>query len=713
MAFVNAAGVPEYHRLWTESNRRQPPRTATDSPLLALGRSSDVDPLLPEQVVDARSVLLARSELVDGPCAESAGGGRAELLADVLAGQRRIVERFLRGRRGRFGPDQSRPLGDLDALVREGRDIFVVVKFMDEAPHLAATLHSLIHQDGVDLRRLVVVAVDNNSTDGSDAIVKSVAAQNPGPARIVYLNQPMPGAGNAARLGVDTCIATVYEMCRADGRWERLQTATIAVSDGDTVYHPATLDTIASILDDCPAVDGVMPFLTYKFTAALRLFREYRPALAEPMRRCAESLEPTRVPVDLSTVRAHDELPRGLRRRTSRGMVLATAGGATVTVPLTGQDAWGRRFGLLVDGEGHLAYLFEDRTLVLDLAPVSGFDGALVFLENGGVRRDEKWRWHTLVGHDLFLLWSFAGMGLPETMIFPDTSDALKTFRVWSFAIGGQHQLRRPGLRIATGSDYQSGRVLQAVGCCVRLGPAEVFAETETDRLIKMIRNFVNRQSVFYGETRSAALERATGLYVHMTRIQGEIEQEMRGYDDAVFEHTAFPERVLFPLRWMFQNAVRFYAHGRKQRRIVRERVLRRVFPAATADRIERELLTAGTLQELAAAPFSEKQVLAERVAEQIIGRHYREIMRFYVDTLRDFFTAHGVPPECYGWLLDGLEESRNAVVERPVPVDPAAVWSGSEFDIDVARGQVVRLRPEAGSERSPVRGQSTSAARP
>ena len=554
--------------------------------MLELGRSSDVDPLRPEQVADARRVLRRRRS------------GEA-----VWDDQRRIVERFLAGRRAHFGAEQSRPLADVPAFVHEGRDIFVVVKFMDEGPHLSATLRSLLDQRGIDLGRVVILAVDHNSTDGSDAVVKEAIASNRTAARILYLNQPVPGAGSAARLGVDTCIATVYEMCRVDNRWDRLQSATIAVSDGDTVYHPETLSTLDGMLAHDPDVDGVMPFLTYKFTAALRLFHDHT-----------------------------------------------------------------------------------------DHLPTRGFERALAFLMDGRVRTDERWRWHSVIGHDLFLYWSFAGMGLPESMVFPDTSDALKTFRVWSFAIGGQHQLRRPGLRIATGSDYQSGRVLQAVGCTVRLGPAGVFAETETDRLIKMVRNFVRRQSVFYGETRSAAFERATGLYLHMTRIQGEIERELRSLDDDVFAHTVFPERVLFPLRWILQNAVRYYAHGHAERGIVRERVLRVMFPGS-AERIERHNLDEATVRAVVEAPFAAKQDLAERVAERIIEAHYPEIMAFYGTTLRSFFDAYDISAESYEWLLDGVAGSLNALVERPPAVDPAAVWDSPEFDIDVERGQVTRMR--------------------
>jgi hypothetical protein len=177
-----------------------------------------------------------------------------------------------------------------------------------------------------------------------------------------------------------------------------------------------------------------------------------------------------------------------------------------------------------------------------------------------------------------------------------------------------------------------------------------------------------------------------------MTRIQGDLERELRDYDDAVFEHTVFPERVLFPLRWMFQNAVRYLAHGDTERAVVRDRVLLPVFGPAHAADIERDLLGAQLHDALTAVPFHEKQAVAERVAEQLIGAYYPDIMRFYAATLRDFFDRHQVAPEHFEWLLDGIERSRNAIREQPPPVDPAAVWDGREFDIDIARGQVVRM---------------------
>jgi Glycosyltransferase like family 2 len=668
-----------FHHTWTRQRRAEPPATALNSPLLALHASSDVDRLLPEQIRDARQVLLAR---------EAAGGAAPHDL------QRQVVRRFLAGRAAHFGAQQCAPFDEAAELAREGRDVFLIVKFMDEAPHLEATLRSLLHQDGVDPGRVVIVAVDNNSADGSDRIVKQMAASCSTRARIIYVNQAVPGAGNGARLGVDRCIATVLRMCELDGNWSRLQDALIAVSDGDTVYHPHLLRETVRIFESCPTVDAVMPFLSYKLTAALRLFDGYRPARPDLLRRFAALDRATATRVSLAGETAFECLPRWRRRR--RGddlMELGLADGGVLTVALCNRDGDGRRFGVLRDPAGRLAYVLADRTLVLAEAPVSGSDAALVYLENGGVRAGQKWRWHGLIGHDLFLHWLFAGLGVPEEVVYPDTSDALKTIRAWAFAIGGQHQLRRPGLRIVTGSDYQSGRVLQAVGAVVRLGPAEAMAQTEIDRLIKMVRNLVGDQAVFYGNIRSTALERASGLYVHMTRIQGDIEEEVRGYDDEAFATTVFPERILFLLRWLLQNAMRFYAHEEDEaRRIVADRVLAPMFGENAAG-VERDWFAAGRLDALREAGADERLDVAERLAERFIAENYPALMRLYARTLRDFFDRQHVAAQHYEWLFDGLETSPNAIVVGPRDVDPAAVWDGDEFVIDVARGQVLSMR--------------------
>ncbi len=681
-----------FHYAWTQENQSQHPETALASPLLDLHKTSDVDDIKPRQVRRARRVLRLRREIIGSP-----GGPEdaADSMQEVRRLQRRIVETYLEGRREHFGPEQCLPFEGAVAMVRENRDIFLNIKFMDEAPHIRATLQTLLNQKRVDMSRVVIIGVDNNSTDGSDEIVKEMASAHNTKARIIYTNQPTPGGGSAARFGVDRCIATIHQMCLHDGNWDRLEKAVIAVSDGDTVYHHHLLNEIVDILDNDPSVDGVMPFLVYKFTAALRLFSNYTPVFPDDLQARVDPGTAIEVHVDLSHTGAHDVLPRwGRRRIGDRLMELDAGDDTTLSVELKHRDSAGRQFGVLRDARGNHAYLFEDRSLVLSEAPVSGTDAALVFLENGGVEREEKWRWHSAIGHDMFLMWAFLGMGLPEEMIFPDTSDALKMFRAWSFSVGGQHQLSRPDLPIVTGTDYQSGRILQAVGNTVRLGPSHAYAETEIDRLIKMIRNMARQQSVFYGETRSDGLARSSGMYLHMTRIQDVVEKEIVDYPDEFFQTVFFPERLLFPLRWMLQNAVRFYAHYEPEaQEIVREKILNLIFSAASAETIECASLGEENIKAIREAEYCKKLEIAERIAEDIIDSFYPEIMTFYKETLRSFFTSQRVAGRHYEWLLDDLEETPSAIAEARAKVHPSAVWQGEEFVIDSDRGQVVRLR--------------------
>lgn len=697
-----------YHYVWIVENQQHDPHVALQSPLLALNQTSDVNPIKAEQIMDARQVLRWRRSAfgtIQGCTgAKSAGDtsdempGQAGVLAlvgKVQALQKRIVERFLEGRRAYFGAAQSAPLECYRELASEGRDIFIVVKLIDEEPHIATTLHSILNQRAVDLRRIVIVVVDNNSIDGSTHIVNEIIRHNKSSVRILHIVQSMPGGGNAARLGVDRSLATLYEMCCCDGKWERLQDALIGVSDGDTVYHQELLGNCAAICEGDPNVDGVMPFLTYKLAAGLRLYRKYErvsPCELSPYARWEQAVF---VPVDLFDARSLDEFPRPGRKRCSEDAVeFALASGGRLNIALASRDALGRPFGILKDREGHIAYVRSDRTLVLDGPPVSDLDTVLMVLENGIVCRDEKWRWHSLTGLDLFLRWAFQGMGVPEEMVYPDTSDALKLFRAWSFAVGGQHQLSRPDLRIVTGTDYQSGRVLQIVGAVIRLGPADAYAETETDRLCKMIYNLARDHSVLYGETRSTPIERASGLYLHMTRIQDAIENEIRQYPDEFFRDVIFPERFLFPLRWMLQNALRFYAHWEEAAStMVRRQFLDQVFACGEAEEIEREYFGVKNIGALRGAPFHEKQALAEKLAETIIVRHYGSIMRFYTRTLESFFAAHGVAPPVYAWLLCGLEAGQPALSVQPRHVHPSVVWRDPKFIIDDRRGQVVGIR--------------------
>ncbi|RYZ94929.1 MAG: glycosyltransferase family 2 protein, partial [Moraxellaceae bacterium] len=424
--------------------------------------SSNVNKIPEVQLEDAQKVLSLREKAI--------GSNNAEAFNEITEIQRRIVERHLKGREEFYGAEQVQPFDEVEDLLREGRDTFLIIKFMDEAPHIRATLASLLTQTTVDLGRVVIVAVDNNSTDGSGDIIKATTREIKSKARVIYVNQKIPGGGSAARFGTDRSMATIYKMCTLDQNWSRLQSARIAVTDGDTVYHHEVVHSLCEVFDNEQGVDGVMPFLIYKLTAALRFFKDYQPLNEITLFETSQSVDPVAVDATLSTTEAHNIFVRQGRKLVGDNMVLQQKEGGSVEVPLTCITPDGRRFGVLQDRDGARAFIIEDRTLVLHCAPVSGFDAVMVFMENGGVREDEQWKWHTAIGHDLFLLWMFQNQGVPKEIIAPDTSDALKMFRCWAFAIGGQHQLSKPGLKIVTGTDYQSGRVLQSAGCLTVLG---------------------------------------------------------------------------------------------------------------------------------------------------------------------------------------------------------------------------------------------------
>ena len=669
-----------WNSLPTPSNRNQTPESALKSRLLELMHSSNVNKIPSEQLEDAQRVLALR-------------GAASASSKEVCSLQRRIVERHLAARAEFYGVDQVQPFEQVAELAQEGRDTFLIIKFMDEAPHIRATLASLLTQTKVDLGRVVIVAVDNNSTDGSDRIVRETVAEIPSKARVICVNQRIPGGGSAARYGTDRTLATIYSMCQHDQDWGRLQFARLAVTDGDTVYHHEVVHELCELFDNEPSVDGVMPFLIYKLTAALRFFRRYMPLNERELYEIARSTVPVAVLTLLSNTDAQRDYKRGGRRQVGDHMLLQHTDGSSVRVPLACTAPDGRRFGVLQDPQGALAFILEDRTFVLHQAPVSGFDAALILLENGGVTKDELWKWHTAIGHDLFLLWMFQHSEVPEEIVAPDTSDALKMFRCWAFAIGGQHQLSKPGLKIVTGTDYQSGRVLQSVGCLTVLGTSRAWAETEVDRLAKMVRNFSNAQSVFYGETRSRGLDRASGLYLHMTRIQGKVEQEIRDYPDSFFRDIAFPERVVFPLRWLLQNAVCAYAAGDGALRgLIERQLFLPMFGPEKFFELRTTALTDLVLTELLPLPLDPKRDRAEELAEVMITDAYAEILQFYRRTIESLFAAYGMAEEHYAWLFEGLAHTRNALKEERPRVDPAVVWQGSEFVIDQARGQVVQM---------------------
>ncbi|MET0355891.1 MAG: glycosyltransferase family A protein, partial [Cellvibrio sp.] len=640
------------------ANRKQTPKQALSSRLLELMHSSNVNKIPEVQIEDAQKVLALRQQVL-------AGNKTNESLAEIAQIQQRIVERHLTGREEFYGAEQVQPFDEVEDLLREGRDTFLIIKFMDEAPHIRATLASLLTQTKVDLGRVVIVAVDNNSTDGSGEIIKTTTQEIPSKARVIYVNQKIPGGGSAARYGTDRSMATIYKMCTMDQDWSRLQSARIAVTDGDTIYHHEVVHSLCEVFDNEQGVDGVMPFLIYKLTAALRFFKDYQPLNEKTLFEISQSVSPVAVNTILSNTDAHQFFVRQGRKLTGDHMVLQQKDGGSLQVPLIASTPDGRRFGVLQDPQGARAFVIEDRNIVLHQAPVSGFDAALVFMENGGVREDEQWKWHTAIGHDLFLLWMFQHQEVPEEIISPDTSDALKMFRCWAFAIGGQHQLSKPGFKIVTGTDYQSGRVLQSAGCMTVLGTANAWAETEVDRLAKMVRNFSNEQSVFYGETRSRGLDRASGLYLHMTRIQNQVEQEIRNYPDTFFRDIAFPERVVFPLRWLLQNAICVYSTDDKElRAFIESKLFLPMFGNEKFQIIRSMLLTDSALTGLWESSLDQKHHQAEEYAEELIMSCYAEITAFYERTVMSFLQQHGLATENFAWLFKGFDQCRNALKE-------------------------------------------------
>ncbi|AJY50072.1 glycosyltransferase [Halomonas sp. KO116] len=595
----------------------------------------------------------------------------------------------MENRVGYYGNDQVITLNDYKALTNEKRDTFVVIKFMDESPHIRATLKSILNQK-YEMERLVVVAVDNNSTDGSDEIVKSVINETVTDARIYYVNQFMPGGGNAARYGVDACISTIYNMCKLDNDWSRLQHCSIAVTDGDTVYTEGVLKEIDFQLKSNIDIDGVMPFLIYKITSTVRFFNNYVP-LSEDFSNLDQSLF-IKVDFPLCGSLAYEELKLSNRIKYFNTIFSRDDFAVHTNEKLS--------YIVLIDKEGNKAKLYIDGQLLLEQSTVSGDDRSLVYLNNNYIERNEKWKWHTLVGHDIFLRSLYTMFSFPEEAILPDTSDALKTFRCWSFSIGGQHQLSRPGLKIVTGTDYQSGRIHKAVGCRIVLANAEEYSETEIDRLAKMIRNFNKNQNIFYGDARSSSLERASGLYLHMTRIQTKIEEEVKKYDDNFYKETAFPERILFPLRWVLKNSILFSILSSQS---ISEEIEKLVFlpllGLKNLNEIKKNILNHSCQKEIISSEHEAREEKAEKIAEKMIEMSFDHIMFFYKKVLGEYFKFSGVDSDAYKWLLEDVGDIECALLKGKIAIDPAEAWRSEEYVIDQDRGQVVDIFTSRGSE--------------
>lgn len=677
-------------------NRNRPLDDMKSSELLSLAYSSDVNNPNPLQYKRAQLALSLRTRAI-----ENGWPKRENLFSTAYkAIAREILNTHIEARIAYYGHEQCMAFGNPQELVQQKRDIFLVIKFMDEMPHIASTINSLLNQAEVDLSRVVLVGVNNNSSDESAELFAQIQDAYAGPVKIVLLLQTIPGGGHAARFGVDSCLATIQKMCEVSGDWGLLHRARIAVSDGDTVYHPRLLSDATVTFDQIPDVDGVMPFLTYKLNACLRLFAEYRQEDPEVLSNIIKQnqYQPVNVPVSLKNILAMESMWRAHRKKTSQdgmaGMSIKFASGGRQFVPFAGQSPSGLHFGVMQDPQGKRAYILENRQILLESEPVSGYENVLIYQENGNVSRNEIWKWHSLIGHDLFLLGAFRQAKLARELILPDTSDALKSFRAWVFAVGGQHQLEKPGLKRVTGTDYQSGRVVQFFGGRTVLGSAEFHSETEIDRLAKMIRNFANGQGVFYGNTRGNSYERASGLYLHMTKIQGAIEEEIRRYPEDFYQHVVFPERLLFPLRWMLQNFISAYAAATSEsdEQDVALQSFRLIFDDEKWRKIKRFYLSNERIRQLRNTTFESLRRKAEQYAEDIIRDYWQELLTFYTDTLRQFFTFHRMDPASYEFLLAPIIQCRNPLLEDRPTIDTASVWPSSLFEIDDRRGQVMAI---------------------
>lgn len=682
-------------------NASRPVSEMLDSELVSLAYTSDVPDPDPKQFELAKKAIFARALLIKqeiDPSKENSEDSEGFYLIC-----REIVDSHLESRKSYFGPSQCEPLPDVEELTKDNRDIFIVIKFMDEAPHIKATIQSLLNQKNINHRRIVIVAADNMSKDGSSEIVKELIRENSTEIKMFYIQQETPGGGSTARYGVDRCLATIAEMCETDGDYSRLQRARIAVSDGDTVYHPNLVADSAQTLDRYQEVDGVMPFLLYKITACHRFFKRYVARRPAQLNSFIDNNKEKIVVFPYSLANSEDlrRFPRAARRVLSEagqpGVMLGVdLNNDSLFVPFVASIDSGLRFGVAEDENGNRAYVFEDRTITLEQAAVSGDETALISLENNVINKDEKWKWHALIGHDLFLTWSFQKMGLSEELILPDTSDALKIFRAWSFAVGGQHQLSRPNMERVTGTDYQSGRVIQSFGGQTVLGSSKAYTETEVDRLAKMIRNFANDQSVFYGHTRSRGLERASGLYLHMTSIQDQVEAEVSDYGDSFYEQIAFPERIIFPFRWMLQNFIGYYARANaSDRETVANKSFKVIFDESTWTSIQLLIVTNDELLKLNRLPFEKFRERCEELSEDILIMFWKPMMEFYTRTLTSYFDDHHLEAHLYDWLLTDLTTCRNALSENRPDIDPNEVWASPEFVIDHERGQVLNIKEE------------------
>jgi glycosyltransferase involved in cell wall biosynthesis len=116
-------------------------------------------------------------------------------------------------------------------------DVSVVISSYNGDARLPAALHSVLHQDAGDVSYEVVV-VDNNSNDGTRAVVESFIAGGSG--RLRYVFEPRQGVSYGRNAGITATSAPI-----------------IAFFDDDVRVDPDWIRTLKQALDDHPEVDYV------------------------------------------------------------------------------------------------------------------------------------------------------------------------------------------------------------------------------------------------------------------------------------------------------------------------------------------------------------------------------------------------------------------------------------------------------------------------
>lgn len=113
-------------------------------------------------------------------------------------------------------------------------DVSVVIPLHNKARFIAATMATVLEQS---LKPCAIIVVDDGSTDCGVEFVEEVASCNPG-AGIRLVRQPNAGPGPARNRGI----------AEARSEW-------VALLDGDDLWRPDHLKTLAEVAHKCPQAD--------------------------------------------------------------------------------------------------------------------------------------------------------------------------------------------------------------------------------------------------------------------------------------------------------------------------------------------------------------------------------------------------------------------------------------------------------------------------